>query len=84
MSEVAAINDPGFPLVDDPIRVDYISLGEQTVREVYTQICKELDELRDEKREIQDRINELTEKEQLWRPLIHRLDNGIQRRSATE
>lgn len=88
MSEVARISEPSpEPVVwhedEDVVGVaDYLASGELVVRNTYAQIEGELKALREEKDRIQDRINELVEAEQLWRPLIHRLDNGIQRRST--
>lgn len=78
---VKGVAVPNLQIYDD-IDADYLASGELVVRNTYAQIEGELKVLREEKELIQARINDLVEAEQLWRPLIHRLDNGIQRRST--
>jgi len=61
---------------------DFLAEGAEAARATYRQITHDLAELRAEKERIQERINELVEAEQLWAPIVHRLDNGIPRRKT--
>ena len=63
---------------------DYVAEGAEAARATYRQITRDLADLRAEKERIQERINDLVEAEQLWAPIVHRLDNGIPRRKRDD
>jgi hypothetical protein len=78
----------GTIAADDPILdpapqhgpLDFVHAGEVHARETFDRIVGELQDLRNQRDDLNDRINELVEAEALWTPIINRLDNGIQRR----
>jgi hypothetical protein len=73
---------PIISLVDEDS--DYVEAGEAVARNTYIMIVADLDRLRCEKAEIQNRINELVENEKVWGPIIRRLDTGILHRLPDE
>lgn len=78
------VEAPSSPPADadvmSPAETDWLEVGEAAARATYSKISEELKQLRDAKDAIQTRINELVEADQIWGPIINRLDNGIKPR----